>query len=89
MIRHQPEPQIRHRSRQESNKAMEELGTASHKLAEEVYKAAQAKQQGPKGQPGAGDAGAAGPGPSDAGPAGEEPKKKDGEDVIDAEFKEK
>jgi molecular chaperone DnaK len=68
-------------------KSMEELGTASHKLAEEVYKAAQAKQ-GPKGQPGSGDAGAAGPGPSDAG-SGEEPKKKDGEDVIDAEFKEK
>ena len=68
-------------------KSMEELGTASHKLAEEVYKASQAKQ-GPKGQPGSGDAGAAGPGPSDAG-SGEEPKKKDGEDVIDAEFKEK
>ncbi|MCX5692474.1 MAG: molecular chaperone DnaK [Candidatus Omnitrophica bacterium] len=68
-------------------KSMEELGTASHKLAEEVYKATQAKQ-GPKGQPGAGDASAAGPGPSDAG-SDEEPKKKDGEDVIDAEFKEK
>ena len=69
-------------------KSMEELSQAAHKLAEEVYKAAQAKQ-GPKGQPGAGDAGAAGPGASDAGAAGEEPKKKDGEDVIDAEFKEK
>jgi molecular chaperone DnaK len=69
-------------------KSMEELGTASHKLAEEVYKASQAKQQGPKGQPGSGDAAAAGPGPSDAG-SGEEPKKTGGEDVIDAEFKEK
>jgi len=72
-------------------KSMDELGTASHKLAEEVYKAAQAKQ-GQKGQPGAGDAGADGQGPSDAG-SGEEPKKKGdgkgGDDVIDAEFKEK
>ena len=62
-------------------KSMEELSQAAHKLAEEVYKAAQAKQ-GPKGQPG----------PQDAGPeasGAEEPKKKDGEDVIDAEFKEK
>jgi len=68
-------------------KSMEELGQASHKLAEEVYKQAQAKQ-GQKGQPEAGDAGAAGPGASAADSA-EEPKKKDGEDVIDAEFKEK
>ena len=72
-------------------KSMEELTQAAHKLAEEVYKAAQAKQ-GPKSQPGSGDTGAAGPGPSDAG-SGEEPKKKGGdkggEDVIDAEFKEK
>ena len=68
-------------------KSMDELATASHKLAEEVYKQAQAKQAKP-GQRGAGDAGTAGPGASDAG-AGEEPKKKDGEDVIDAEFKEK
>jgi molecular chaperone DnaK len=60
-------------------KSMEELGTASHKLAEEVYKASQAKQQGPKGQPGSGDAAAAGPGPSDAG-SGEEPKKTGGEE---------
>ena len=68
-------------------KSMDELSQAAHKLAEEVYKAAQAKS-GPKGQPEAGDAGAAGPGASDAGTA-EEPKKKEGEDVIDAEFKEK
>lgn len=69
-------------------KSMDELATASHKLAEEVYKQAQAKQAKP-GQPGSGDAGAAGgPDASDAG-SGEEPKKKDGEDVIDAEFKEK
>jgi len=68
-------------------KSMEELGTTSHKLAEEVYKASQAKH-GPKGQAGSGDAGTTGPGTSDSG-SGEEPKKKDGEDVIDAEFKEK
>ncbi len=68
-------------------KSMEELSQAAHKLAEEVYKQAQAKQAKP-GQPGAGDAGAGGQGPSEAS-SGEEPKKKDGEDVIDAEFKEK
>jgi molecular chaperone DnaK len=68
-------------------KSMEELSQAAHKLAEEVYKQAQAKQAKP-GQPGAGDTGAGGQGPSEAS-SGEEPKKKDGEDVIDAEFKEK
>ncbi|MDP2911116.1 MAG: Hsp70 family protein, partial [Candidatus Omnitrophota bacterium] len=68
-------------------KSMDELSQAAHKLAEEVYKAAQAKS-GPKGQPGGDAAGTAGPGASEAGTA-EEPKKKDGEDVIDAEFKEK
>jgi len=69
-------------------KSMEELSQVAHKLAEEVYKQAQAKQAKPGGQPGAGDAGAGGQGPSEAS-SGEEPKKKDGEDVIDAEFKEK
>ncbi len=70
-------------------KSMEELTQAAHKLAEEVYKQAQAKQAKP-GQSGAGaeDAGTGGQGPSEAS-GGEEPKKKDGEDVIDAEFKEK
>ncbi len=61
-------------------KGMEELSKASHKLAEEVYKAAQAKQA--KAQPGA-----AASQPDAAKP--EEPKKKQGDDVIDAEFKEK
>ncbi|MFA5388382.1 MAG: molecular chaperone DnaK [Candidatus Omnitrophota bacterium] len=72
-------------------KTMDELATASHKLAEEVYKAAQAKQ-GQKGQPGAEAGGAAGgQGPSDAGSENDQPKKKKdgGDDVIDAEFKEK
>ena len=70
-------------------KSMEDLTTSAHKLAEEVYKAAQAKQ-GAKGQPGAEDAGSAGQNQSgpDAG-SGEEPKKTGGDDVIDAEFKEK
>ncbi|MBU1147280.1 MAG: molecular chaperone DnaK, partial [Candidatus Omnitrophica bacterium] len=61
-------------------KGMEELSKAAHKLAEEVYKAAQAKQA--QAQPGA-----AGPQPDAANP--EESKKKDGDEVIDAEFKEK
>ena len=65
-------------------KEMEELSKVAHKLAEEVYKAAQAKTQA-QGQPGAGPQ--AGP-QSDAGKA-EEPEKKGDDDVIDAEFKEK
>jgi molecular chaperone DnaK len=71
-------------------KSMEELTQVAHKLAEEVYKAAQAKSSS-KGQPGAGNTGAqeAGPGETDAGSSGEGQNKKDGEDVIDAEFKEK
>ena len=71
-------------------KSMEDLTQAAHKLAEEVYKSAQAKQAKP-GQQGAQDAGAAGPGANEAGPSGggENQTKKDGDDVIDAEFKEK
>ncbi|MDP8230728.1 MAG: molecular chaperone DnaK [Candidatus Gorgyraea atricola] len=61
-------------------KGMEELSKAAHKLAEEVYKAAQAKQAQAQ-------SGTAGPQPDAAKP--EEPKKKEGDDVIDAEFKEK
>ncbi|MFA4843218.1 MAG: molecular chaperone DnaK, partial [Candidatus Omnitrophota bacterium] len=65
-------------------KAMDELGKASHKLAEEVYKAAQAKQ---RHQPEPENAGA---GPEPEKGQDDEPKKKDGgDDVIDAEFKEK
>ncbi|MCX5711320.1 MAG: molecular chaperone DnaK [Candidatus Omnitrophica bacterium] len=59
-------------------KGMDALTKASHKLAEEVYKQAQAKQgpgAGPQAQ-----------GPQDNGPQQEEPKK--GEDIIDADFKE-
>ncbi len=61
--------------------AMDALTKASHKLAEEIYKQAAAKQQGQsQGQ------GSKGQG---QGPSGEEePKKKNGEDIIDAEYKE-
>ncbi|MDD5595608.1 MAG: molecular chaperone DnaK, partial [Candidatus Omnitrophica bacterium] len=62
-------------------KGVEDLTKASHKLAEEVYKQAAAKQQQSQGQQ-------AGPGPkgqeTSEGP--QEGQKKD--DVIDAEFKE-
>ena len=63
-------------------KGMEELTKVSHKLAEEIYKAANAKQQQSQ-------QGQTGPGVDEQG-AGEEPKqggKKD-EDIIDAEYKE-
>lgn len=68
-------------------KSMDELATASHKLAEEVYKQAQAKQA----KPGAGDAagGAADSQKPSGADSGEDQKKKGGDDVIDAEFKEK
>jgi molecular chaperone DnaK len=58
------------------DKARETLTQASHKLAEQMYKAAQP----PPGGPGAGPTPEAGPGPSDDGHA-----KKD-EGVIDAEY---
>jgi len=59
-------------------KGMEELTKASHKLAEAIYKQANAKQQ----------AGAQGAQAGEAQPADEEPKDSKKEDVIDAEFKE-
>jgi len=62
---------------------MDAVTKASHKLAEEVYKASTAKQQ-----PGSEQAQGAGPQPSQEQPGPEQPKgPKD--DVIDAEFKEK
>jgi len=61
---------------------MDELTKVSHKLAEEIYKQAAAKQQsqqaGPQGQPGKKEQGEAGP----------EPGTKKDEDIIDAEYKE-
>ncbi|MBL7072456.1 MAG: molecular chaperone DnaK [Candidatus Omnitrophica bacterium] len=59
-------------------KAQEELQKASHKLSEEVYKAAQAK---------ASAEGAAGAGAEQAPGAGGEEKKKEEEDVVDADYK--
>lgn len=62
-------------------KGMEDLTKVSHKLAEEIYKQAAAKQQG--------SASGQGPKAETAGEKQEEPKsqKKD-EDIIDAEYKE-
>ncbi|MFH1641213.1 MAG: molecular chaperone DnaK [Candidatus Omnitrophota bacterium] len=58
-------------------KSIEELNKASHKLAEEIYKqAAQKQQQGQKKEEAQQEK-----------PA-EEPKQKDKEDIIDAEYKE-
>ena len=59
--------------------AMEELTKVSHKLAEEVYKAASAKEQAPRPGPTPGETAGPETGPSTNG------KGKD--DVIDAEFK--
>jgi len=78
---------IKDRNVDRIKKSMEELTKASHKLAEEIYKQAAAKQQ---------QAGAAGAGSQQAGPEGAadagaqqggEEKAKDA-DVIDADFKE-
>jgi molecular chaperone DnaK len=63
------------------DRARENLTKASHKLAEEMYKAAQAKAQ-PAGGPGAGPTNGAGAAPGGDGAAGQ---KKD-EGVIDAEY---
>jgi len=63
------------------NEAKEELMQASHKLAEEMYKATQAQQQAQRGQPGTEGPQAA---ESGAGQADEEPPKDDG--AVDADF---
>ncbi|MDD5653472.1 MAG: Hsp70 family protein, partial [Candidatus Omnitrophica bacterium] len=62
-------------------KGMEDLTKASHKLAEEVYKQAAAKQQQAQ-------QGAAGPGPKPEQASDEPKEEKKKDDVIDAEFKE-
>jgi len=64
-------------------KGMEELSKAAHKLAEEVYKEAQAKAK-QQASPGAGPQG-----PQPAAGESKESKEAPGDDVIDAEFKEK
>jgi molecular chaperone DnaK len=72
---------IKDRNVDRIKKAMEDLTKASHKLAEEIYKQAAAKQQQAQ----------AGKGPKEQ-EKSEEPKakeeKKKEEDIIDAEFKE-
>jgi len=59
-------------------KGMEDLGKASHKLAEEVYKQASAKQQSQQ----------AGPTPGGEGKTEESKEEGKKEDIIDADFKE-
>ncbi|MDD5081349.1 MAG: molecular chaperone DnaK [Candidatus Omnitrophica bacterium] len=71
-------------SKEELEKAMEEATKASHKLAEEVYKQQAAQAQAEQG--GQADAGAQ---PQDASAGTEEPKDKNNDDVIDADFDEK
>jgi molecular chaperone DnaK len=74
---------IKDRNLERIKKGMEELTRASHKLAEEVYKQAQAK--GGAGGP-TGSAGEAGPGEGQSG--GDGGRKRPDDDVIDAEFRE-
>jgi len=61
------------------NKAKEELMTASHKLAEEMYKEAQAEQAAQGG-------GEASPGAEDAGSSEEKPAEDPTSDAVDADF---
>jgi molecular chaperone DnaK len=67
-------------------KGMDEVTKVSHKLAEEIYKQAAAKQQAAGGGAGAG-AGAQQPGPEKP-QQSEEPDGNKKDDVIDADFKE-
>ena len=65
-------------------KGMDELTKASHKLAEEIYKQAAAKQQQSEGK-----SGQAGSEQEEGHQAFEEPKENKGkEDIVDAEYKE-
>ena len=67
----------------EMNRAAEALSNASHKLAEAMYSKSRAQQ----GQPG--DGGAASGGAQPDGATGDSNQKSgDGEDVVDADFKE-
>lgn len=73
---------IKDKNLERIKKGMEDLTKASHKLAEEIYKQAQAKQQSEKtGKPKNEEAGEPGKNESASG------EKKD-EDIIDADFKE-
>jgi len=66
-----------------TNAAVDRLTTASHKLAEAMYKAS--SQPGGGGAGGAGGAGAPQPG-GDGGPSGGDSDKKGKDNVVDAEF---
>ena len=74
---------IKDKSLDRMKSGMESLTKASHKLAEEMYKATQAQpgQQGPQGAEGAQ------PGPDMGSAEPKEDKKPGGDDVIDADFK--
>ena len=67
----------------EINKAIEELTTASHKLAEEIYKEAAAKQQKEQA---ASKAKKESPQPGAGQPQADKEEKKKTEDVVDAEY---
>ncbi len=74
-------------SKEEIEKAMEEVNQASHKLAEQVYKAQSAQQQ-QQGQAGAGpQAGAQQDSSAEGNDSGKEEKKQN-EEVVDAEYEE-
>jgi len=66
-------------------RTMDELTTASHKLAEAIYKASAQKQQGAPGQQGPQPE--AGPQPGAGPQTDEQPQQKKNEDIIDADFK--
>lgn len=70
-------------NKDEIEKAMDELTKASHKLAEEVYKASTQQQAQQQAGPGGGAGAQEGPQPKE-----EEPKKAKEDEVIDAEYKE-
>ena len=67
----------------EMNRAAEALSNASHKLAEAMYSKTRAQ-----GQPGADGGTSAGPEPQPDGGSNGENKPGEGEDVVDADFKE-
>lgn len=72
-------PKLESENIDELKAASEALQTVSHKVATEMYQAT-GGQPGAEGQPGADAAGGAG--------AGEQQQTKDGDDVVDADFKE-
>lgn len=82
---------IKNKDKEKIKQGLESLQKASHKLAEEVYKATAAQQQAAQGGPDTGaGAGAAGDQPSQGASSSQEEQKKPDDkkdDVIDADFK--